>query len=270
MDSDIADAELGKALARSSTYKLFAKAFLYPSPEVIEFIIGDSKEGGFCEYVSSSEPNGKSRELVPLTGLVQSCCAVLSSQNWMEHVEELEREYNRLFAHLGSAKCPPYETEYGYDNIFQKTQAMADISGFYRAYDLEVADINAERVDFISTELEFMSYLALHEAYAREHNEHDHLAICLDTQRTFVRDHLGRWASLFSTVLSKASENPFYVSLGRLMDQFLDTEARRLNVEVSKVTAPNRVFSEGPGPFECAGCVSTASREAGENRPISS
>ena len=94
------NASVQESVERGNMYKSFATSFLYPTEQVVDHL------------------------------------SKLSNAEVIDR-ERLEREHNRLFAHLGSAKCPPYETEYGYDNVFQKTQAMADISGFYRAYRLE-------------------------------------------------------------------------------------------------------------------------------------
>jgi TorA maturation chaperone TorD len=243
--------EFEAAIARSALYKLLAKSFLYPDPasHVYEFIQSARYEDCLSRYLDVFNGN---RAGAKTAAAVQD---LLNSRREMHGSSELEPEYNRLFAHFGSAKCPPYETEYGCDNIFQKTDAMADIAGFYRAYELQAADTHTERVDFIGTELEFMSFLALSEAYAREHGEREHLDICVDTQRKFIRDHLGRWSSVFTASLSTASENRFYVSLGVLTEQFIEDEAHRLEVELIRVTAPGSAASDGPEPLTCEACV---------------
>ncbi len=223
MDSTLEVNALDEALVRGGVYKLLAKSFLYPTSNVVEEI----------QRMHSSQVTDRA---------------------------DLEREYNRLFAHLGSAKCPPYETEYGHDNVFQKTQAMADIAGFYRAYGLEVSDHNTDRVDFLGTELEFMSYLCLQEAYAREHHEDEHLEICLDTQRKFMKDHLGGWIGIFSKILGKSTENPFYSATNQRLLNFVGGEVERLGVSVMEVAGPNKEHEEASAPFGCDAC-SAASRQ---------
>ncbi|MBI3005512.1 MAG: molecular chaperone TorD family protein [Ignavibacteriales bacterium] len=211
-----------EAIARSNMYKLLAKSFLYPTREVIK----DIEQNKFLT---------------------------------IHDQDKLEPEFNRLFAHLGSAKCPPYETEFGYENVFQKTQAMADIAGFYHAYGLDVSSTNSERVDFLSTELEFMAFLMLQEAYAREHHEVEHREICVDTQQKFLRDHVGRWARLFSTIASQSTENQFYLEASALLKKFIQSEVSRLHVSVDEVSAPNKETRESPVPFGCEACVTGSS-----------
>lgn len=235
------------ALTRGSLYRLLAKSFLYPTSEIVETFgsagYGETLRG----YTSLNKGASKLQRAVD-----EMTNFLTSPDNWRR--DGLEPEYNRLFAHIGSAKCPPYETEYGYDNIFQKTEALADIAGFYRAYELDVADGNRERVDFLSTELEFMSFLALHEAYAREQREQEHLEVCLDSQRKFLQDHLGRWVSMFAKVLAQSARNEFYQHLGELADAFVESEVQYLGVTPEKVTAPGKGLQEPPAPFGCDAC----------------
>lgn len=245
--------KIHNVLVRSSTYKLLAKSFLYPTQEIYDFVCSQLYQDSLSDLLLL--PN-----LTPEVGKnILAFREMVANRQRRKSREELESEYNRLFAHLGSAKCPPYETEYGYDNVFQKTQAMADIAGFYSAYGLEPADKNTERVDFVSTELEFMSYLALKEVYAHECSESEHVEICVDTQRKFLRDHLGHWITIFAKILSNSTGNEFYLQLGKITEEFLEVEARLLGVELDKVEAPNK-FTEGlPTPFGCEACVLKAS-----------
>lgn len=235
-----------RAFVRSRMYEHLAKSFLYP----LGSIFGQIRNSDYLESLSQYE------SLLD-AGVMQQCVRefMTSSQSERLKREELESEYNRLFAHLGSAKCPPYETEYGHENIFQKTQAMADIAGFYRAYGLEVADTNTERVDFIATELEFMSYLLMSETYARTHGVQEQLGIAIDTQKTFLRDHLGRWMEVFSTILIGNTENPFYHSLGSVVQQFVETELVLLGVVPERVSLRKEPHDE---PLELFGCQDCA------------
>lgn len=216
------NASIQQALERGNIYKSLATAFLYPTDRIA----------------------GHLREL---------------NNGISVNLEDLEKEYNRMFAHLGSAKCPPYETEYGHDNVFQKTEAMADIAGFYKAYCLEVSDSNSERVDFLSTELEFMAYLSHQEAYAMNNGEDEHLEICLDTQRKFMKDHLGRWTGVFAKILATTTTKKFYEAAGRQLEQFVGSELERLNVLPEEVTAPSKEPTARQEPFGCEACISRTS-----------
>lgn len=255
MDISTTEVATEKAMTRSAVYRLLSKSFLYPSEEIFTLISGPTYSDALDTFLISDD-EGFQR-------LAEEFQEMDSLWSLADARQRLEHEYNRLFAHLGSAKCPPYETEYGYDNVFQKTQAMADIAGFYRAYGLETADKNTERVDFIGMELEFMSYLALNEAYALEHQNEEQREITVDTQRKFLRDHLGRWTSIFAQSICTAGRNPFYLWLGKLTELFLEREAKELDVQVTKVTAPSRSIKDAPEPFDCEAFVSASQTGVG-------
>lgn len=243
--------EIRKAVCRSEMYKLLAKSFMYPSQKIFDFLSRSLSEDSLSKYLERC------------AGSFSACEVIVAAQNAFNRLPNrvaLEEEYNRLFAHIGSTKCPPYETEYGFDNVFQKTEAMADIAGFYRAYELEIADTNTERADFLGTELEFMSYLAASEAYARQQIRQDHLEVCIDTQQKFVRDHLGRWTAIFAKILANSTQNEFYFQLKNLLEQFLESEIVYLNVAPLKVAAPSKELDQKPEEFSCASCVAVPDR----------
>ena len=257
MNSFLQQTEVRRQLSRSSMYKLLAKAFLYPTEDLVDGLFHRSQADVLSSFLTLGD---QSQEM---EGALQFFRELLSSRTWVERRPELEQEYNRLFAHLGSAKCPPYETEYGYDNIFQKTEAMGDIAGFYRAFGLEVSEDNAERVDFIAMELEFMSFLAMKESYAIEQHESEHFEVCRDAERKFLQDHLGRWTKIFASILLNSTSNPFYSQLGNLLAQFVTADTRILGVEPKEVTSRLEAAQSVNEPLGCNGC----SMEPQERQP---
>ncbi len=205
------------ALARSRTYQLLSRAFLYPSDEGLT-------------------PSLLSEVLRHLPG-----ASMVSSLE--EPPEDLAPAYRRVFDHTLTAESPPYETQYGPAHIFMQSQELADIAGFYRAWGLEVSDQAKERVDHISVELEFMSYLALREAHAMEKGDEEKVALCQEIETKFMSEHLGRWVPVFATILEeKATNGPasveqsghsgsrYYASLAKTLRKFVAWDADQLGV----------------------------------------
>ena len=143
--------------------------------------------------------------------------------------EGLEGEYNRLFR--TELACTPYETEYDPLCSMRKGQELSDILGFYTAFGLRLSDDVKELPDHIAVELEFMSLLHLKEAYAIQNGWEDEVAICLEAQGKFLKDHLGRWIFSFCQGLEKSSRVGLYKSLSRLLGQFIGHEMKRMGIE---------------------------------------
>lgn len=155
----------------------------------------------------------------------------------------LKSEYTRLFSLTVAGGIPPYETEYGHKEIFFKTERLADIAGFYRAFGMEIAD--GQRVDHIGAELELMYWLLLKEEKA---STKENAEICRTAATRFMQDHLGRWASYFGDQIAKSARHPFYQEAGRMLFEWIESECKRLGVQ------PERVTGWDPEPvteFEC-------------------
>ena len=113
---------------------------------------------------------------------------------------EQAAEYQQIFGLMVSKKCPPYETEYCPQTFsVYRSQQLADIAGFYRAFGLEPSLDMPERHDHIALELEFMSWLIAKEDYAFQSAEK--VATCIDAQRSFLKEHLAWWAPAFAQAL---------------------------------------------------------------------
>src|SRR3972149_12155544 len=143
---------IAKALARSRLYEYFSVGFLYPELETFNYLKEHQEEA------RASLSFLRAREICQSLDAFQEMLLERTTSS-------LEEEYCRLFTHTISTECPPYEGEYDNSDIFQKSQAMADIAGFYRAFGLETSPSFRERPDHISAELEFMHYLTWQEAY---------------------------------------------------------------------------------------------------------
>ncbi len=131
---------------------------------------------------------------------------------------QLNGTYQRTFGLLVSGACPPYETEYIDSTFsFQRSHALADVSGFYRAFGLKRTDLHPERPDHIVLELELLSCLLALERQAAESDDPmspEQMAACCDAQRSFVRQHLGWWSPTFAVLMAKQAGDGFYFAAG--------------------------------------------------------
>src|SRR5262245_60503365 len=96
---------------------------------------------------------------------------------------DLCAEYDRVFSLVVAAECPPYETEYHASaETFFRSQQLADVAGFYRAFGVDPAIDSPERPDYLPLELEFMSLLLLKKRLAADLGELDSVQICAEAE----------------------------------------------------------------------------------------
>lgn len=205
-----------EVIARGAIYKLLSLAFSPPNPPVLAFF----KDGfvGRLEKALTSLPPGSWPDL---TGLEEA----------MAGLGTLEGEYNRLFR-TGLA-ATPYETEYDPIPAVRKGQTLADLLGFYQAFGLKTSEQVKEFPDHIAVELEFMGLLLLKEAYALQEGWKEEAGVCRDAERTFLKDHLGRWVFSFCEQVGEVTWAPFYRASARFLKAFLVEELQRFGLDPS-------------------------------------
>ncbi len=140
-------------------------------------------------------------------------------------------EYAQLFESQGKLIATPYESVYTMETpqhgLTQQAQ-LADIAGFYKAFGLEISEERPDRVDHITTELEFMHVLAYKESVALQNNEKEHVEIVQDAQRSFMNDHLGRWAGKFRERLNQIGDGTFYGVLAEVLELWVSLDRNYL------------------------------------------
>jgi TorA maturation chaperone TorD len=135
----------------------------------------------------------------------------------------LRAEYARLF--LGRTPCPLHSTAYGSAGVLSGPAAeLADISGFYQAFGIDVREDAPERPDHLSVELEFYATLLAKEAYACFNGWSEREAVTRDAARDFLNDHLGRWRGVLTERLERHDAATPFPEAARWLDRFLKQE----------------------------------------------
>ncbi|MBI3126944.1 MAG: molecular chaperone TorD family protein [Candidatus Tectomicrobia bacterium] len=137
----------------------------------------------------------------------------------------LRETYGEVFGHTISKQCPPYETEYTNMHLFQQSDFLADLAGFYRAFGVRVRE-GTERLDHLAIQLEFLHLAAFKEARALEGGDAEAACVCRDAQVSFIEDHLGRWAGVFAKRLKRWNAEGPYRAAARMLADYIAAEAR--------------------------------------------
>jgi DMSO reductase family type II enzyme chaperone len=218
---------------RSAVYELLALAFMYPEEGASALLEGGARD--LAERVPGVDWPDLSDALDRLIGELGSAGD-----------EAFEREHESVFGHAVSADCAPYEAEYGQAQVFQKSQTLAEVSGFYKSFGVTPNPALHERLDHISVELEFMHLLTLKEARAQMSVDGEGIAlICRQAQEAFLAGHLANWIGAFgSRLATKSGDAGVYGALAGLLDAHMSMELGRFQLDPTPADTPPIVPQE--------------------------
>jgi len=207
--------EVSAILFRGAVYQALALGFAYPTSGVLNHMKARWRE---LLNASLPWPEEVRQPFEQATRLVHTIDG-----------EVLEREHIRLFGPAG--RCSLHETAYGdAGRLLGKATYLADISGFYLAFGLQPTPTDTHPEDHVTLELEFMSVLALKEAYALAEGWREQLEVTREAQRKFVQDHFGTWIDALVEHLHTCEPHPFYAALGEAVQRLARAEVARLHV----------------------------------------
>ena len=239
-NQDISD--IDSAYCRATLYSALALGFRPPTEATIARIVEPENAASLAAAAAVIDANGQMNLVSAINTLARAGRGRLAS---------LATTYRALFGHTVRGSIPPYETEYGNEALFQQPQEMGDLMGFYQAFGLTVRVEEHERCDHISCECEFLSFLALKEAYALDHQDPEMLEETRKATRLFLRDHLGRFLPAFAKKLSREDRSGFYGTLARLGLAFVDLESSRFTVPLGAINLGLRPTDDDRVPMAC-------------------
>ncbi len=224
---------VAKALTRAAVYRLLGGAFVYPTPARLE-------ELALTAATAATAAKGRLSDTLSRFAIAAREADPVATAN--EHVFLFGRQ----------VRCSPYESAYsGLSPFGDKTARLADVAGFYQAFGLMPAAAQPDMEDHVGAELEFMSALALKEAYARGDGAAEASEITRSAQVAFLTDHLGRWAEAFAAQVEEATPLPFYTAAASLLAAWIQAEVEALGATPSRVGAPDALDADAAEPFSC-------------------
>jgi DMSO reductase family type II enzyme chaperone len=205
------DSPEGKlAAARSRAYGALAQAFEYPDDEYCEDIRAGTLRRALQEILSAVDPGH------------------LEGADWpaLEQAgekDELAVEFTRLFD-VGSPAppCPLCGGLYG----GARMKTMEEVIRFYNHFGLTMAETPRELPDHLTTELEFLHFLAFREAEALQRGED--ADSFRRAQRDFIARHPGHWIPKLLRRLESQTPMPFLLELVRRIEGLLERDLAHL------------------------------------------
>jgi DMSO reductase family type II enzyme chaperone len=198
------------AAARSRAWGTFAELFEYPDEELYEAACSGTLVQVLQDVLGAVDPSlveGGRWEALGEAG----------------EKDDLAIEFTRLFdVGTGGPPCPLYGGLY----VGARMKTMEEVVRFYNHFGLTLSESPRELPDHITTELEFLHFLAFREAQASEEGaEPDPFR---RAQRDFIARHLGRWIPKLQAKLEQANAMPFFSELVGRLERLLENELARL------------------------------------------
>ena len=243
-------------LARRYIYEFLAAALSDPVRKHFETAL-DRKVHGIAvagaDLVASETP--PKTELAP----GEHAPSQLDLRRMVEAIErprgDLIAQHQRLFGLLIAKTAPPYETEYCRSTLtFYRSQQLADIAGFYRAFGLEQSRDEPERQDHIAVELEFMAHLIERQRSAASTPElQEKAALCREAQRKFFEAHLAWWAPAFAELMARGTPDGLYPAIAGALASFVACERNILGIQPASALAEPKPEPEPAAENLCCG-----------------
>ena len=248
------------ALCLSALSGALSLAFHHPTAEIFAALNSEKTRVSILQAASHLDEQRGNPEPIA-TGSLQEdrpLNLVSKAEPWLKSLsslclDELLSTHGHLFGHTARGLVCPYETEYGQEGLFQQPAQLANLTGLYGLFGLKVRQVERERPDHISCELEFLEFLFKKQAYALEQGDESMEKETRKATRLFLKEHLGRFGRAFGAQMKKHDREGFLGKAGDFTFEFLTVECRRLGLEPGLMQLPLHSTAEDQVPMACGG-----------------
>ncbi len=193
-----------KHCMRADSYKLLAECYYFPDAGLLETLKNcKTAIGGVLSDVLKNAPKA-------------------------DDLQRYQIDFSRLFIGPFKLLAPPYGSVYLEDGKFMGNSSLA-AKELFSQEGLNVVIKDAP--DHITLELEFMYFLALKEAEARENSDPEEADRLRDKQAAFLGMHLGKWVSQFTDKMEENSQTEFYKDLALATKKFVLQDLGDLSID---------------------------------------
>lgn len=198
---------------RSRTYMMLARLF---RQEVDQSLLDELKQTLFPARTGCDE-----------TDRGYYAIARFLSNTWENTLSELAIDYVRTFIGHGNdtrAAAYPFESVYTSEKHLMMQDSRDEVRAIYLSCGIDKADSWREGEDHIALELEFMATLAARTASALRAGDLDEAGNLLETQQSFLADHLAPWVPMMCEGMREFAKTEFYQGLSWITEGFLRTD----------------------------------------------
>jgi len=150
---------------------------------------------------------------------------------------ELAVEYAGLFLGVWRVPAHPSESAYFSDGQLIMQEPRDEVLKLYRSMGVDKAGQFKEPEDHIALELQFMTHLCEKTNTALKDGNILEAMKCLEVQRNFLDEHLGKWVPRLSADILKSARGEFYKSIAKITEGYVEMD-KNLVLELIESLAP--------------------------------
>lgn len=145
---------------------------------------------------------------------VDAAALLVESPAFAESVDELRREWLRLFVGLGTPEASCLESFYVEPNSHMFGKNVIAVRAAYRRHGLEIERLHREPDDHLGLMLGFLSRLVAEEREAAEAGDEQRAVALADEQDAFLTEHVLPWLAPWRYAVEKHARTDYYRGVG--------------------------------------------------------
>lgn len=187
-------------IAHELAYDYLGKVFYEPPTKaLIETLAADDLFGDWPLQTDQSDAETG-------LGLLRDFCG-----SWREdQLESLQNDFHKLFIGPAQPLATPWESVYlSPDHLLFGVQTV-QVRRLYERFGMSVPNPQSEPVDHFGLELQFVAHLCAIGVEAEDKNRPDIRDVVIAEIRTFLNEHLLKWAPAFIQKVIENADSDYY------------------------------------------------------------
>ncbi len=162
----------------------------------------------------------------------------------LDPLTDLAVDYARVF--LGAGTLENTEAAYPYESVYTSTEhlvmqeARDKVLAMYRHFGLDRDENLNMPEDQLGLELEFMAYLCNECKQALHEEDYSKAAKFIDTQTTFLKEHLLNWVPSFCNDVARCASSDFYLAIAKMTNGYLTLDQEILHYLTTTILISGR------------------------------
>jgi anaerobic sulfite reductase subunit A len=189
---------------------------------------------------SAQDPEVHGTELADGFKQIADYASGLEGRDLEKVRQELAVEFAGLFLGVWRVPAHPSESVYVTAGQLLMQKPRDDVLKVYRSMGVDKASSFAEPEDHIALELQFMTHMCEKTNTALKDGNLAYAKTCLEVQRDFLREHLGKWVPKLVADILKSARGDFYKAVAKITKGYVEMDKKVVAELMDNIVLPSR------------------------------